>query len=95
MYYDVPSWGNLRNILAKDLTDATADSIANHRASQRLFDADAQSALRPAIGTIENHETRRGLPAATPIHCLKFGAAYQTRGARKTLRRTPGSFKWA
>ena len=82
-------------IPAKDFTNAAADSVANHSASQRLFDADAQPAPRPAIGTIKNHEPRRGFPAASPVHCLKFGAAYQTRGARKTLRRTLGSFKWA
>jgi hypothetical protein len=37
----------------------------------------------------------RGFPAAAAIDCLEFGAAYQPRGARKTLRRTLGSFKWA
>jgi hypothetical protein len=82
-------------IAPKDFSDAPADPIADHRASQRFLDADAEPASRPAIGAIKNHEVRRGFPAAAAIDCLEFGAAYQTRGARKTLRRTLGSFKWA
>jgi len=95
MNYDVPSRGDLRTIPPKDFADAPADSIANHRASQRLLDADAKTAPRPAISPIENHELRRGFPAAAAIDRLEFGAAHQTHGTRKTLRRTLGSFKWA
>jgi len=79
----------------KDFSDAAADSIADHRASQRLLDADAETASRPAVGATKNHEVRRGFPAAAAIDCLEFGAAYQTRGAGRVLRRTLGSFKWA
>jgi hypothetical protein len=95
MNYDVPSRGDLRIITPKDFSDAAADSIADHRASERFLDADAETASQPAIGAIKNHEVRRGSPAAAAIDCLEFGAAYQTRGARKTLRRTLGGFKWA
>ena len=79
----------------KDFADAAANPIAHHRASQRFLHADAETASRPAVGAIKNHETRRGFTPAASIDCLEFGAAYQTRGARKTLRRTLGCFKWA
>jgi hypothetical protein len=95
MNYDVPSPRDLRTIPPKDFADAAADSIANHSASQRLLHADAKTALRPAIGAVKNHELRRGFPAAAAIDGLEFPAAYQPRGARKTLRCTRGSFKWA
>jgi hypothetical protein len=92
---DVPSRRDLRIIPPKDFADAAADSIAYHRASQRFLDAGAEAAPRPAIGAIKNDKLPRGSPGAAAIDCLEFGAAYQTRGARKTLRRTLGSFKWA
>jgi hypothetical protein len=95
MNYNVPSWGDLRTIPPKNFSDAPANSIANHRASERLFDADSKPASRPAIGAIKNHELRRGFPTAAAIDGLEFGAAYQTRGAGKNPRRTLGSFKWA
>jgi len=95
MNYDVPSRGDLRTIPPQDFADAAADSIANHRASQRLLDTDAKPAPRPAIGAIKNHELRRGFPAAAAIYCLEFSVAHQTHGTRKALRRTLGSFKWA
>jgi hypothetical protein len=95
MNYDVPSRGDLRIITPKYFSDAAADPIADHRASERFLDADAETASQPAIGAIKNHEVRRGFPAAAAIDCLEFGAAYQTGGARKTLRRTLGGFKWA
>jgi hypothetical protein len=95
MNYDVPSRGDLRTLPPKDFSDAPADSIADHRASQRFLDADAETASRPAISAIKNHELRRGFPAAAAIDGLEFGAAYQTRGARKTLRRTLRIVKWA
>jgi len=95
MYHDVPSRGNLRIIAPKNFSNAAADPIAEHRASQSFLDADAETASRSAIGAIKNHELRRGFPPAAAIDGLEFGAAYQTRGARKRLRRTRGSFKWA
>jgi hypothetical protein len=95
MNYDVPSWGYLRTIPPKYFSDAPADPIASHRASQRFFYADSKTALRPAIGAKENHELPRGLPAAAAIDCLKFRAAYETRGARNILRRSFRGFKWA
>ena len=94
MNYDVPSREDLRNIAPKDFADATADSIAHHRASKRLFHADAKPATRSAVSAIKNHKLRRRSSPASAIDCLEFGAAYQTRGARKFLRRTR-SFKWA
>jgi hypothetical protein len=95
MNYDVPSWGYLRTILPKYFSDAPANPIADHRASQRFFYADSKTALRSAIGAKENHELPRGLPPAASIDCLEFRAAYQARGARNILRRTIRSFKWA
>jgi hypothetical protein len=95
MNYDVPSRGDLRTIPPEDFADAAANSIADYRASQRFLDADAETASWPAIATIKNHELRRGFPAAAAIYGLELGTAHQTRGARKTLRRTLRSFKWA
>jgi len=95
MYHDVPSRGNLRIIAPKNFSNAAADPIAKRRASQSFLDADAETASRSAIGAIKNHELRRGFPAAAAIYGLELGTAHQTRGARKTLRRTLRSFKWA
>ena len=95
MNYDVPSWGDLRTIAPNDFSNTAADSIACHRASQRLLYADAEAAARPAIGAVENHEPRRSFPRALSIDGLEFGAAYQTSGAGKTLRPTLGSFRRA
>ena len=92
---DVPSSRDLRIIPPKDFADAAADSIAYHRASQRFLHAGTEAAPRPAIGAIKNDELPRGSPGAAAIDCLEFGAAYQTRCAGKTLRRTLGGIKWA
>ena len=59
---DVPSRGNLRTVPPKDFADAPADPIAHHRVSQRLLYADAETASRPAVGAIKNHELRRRSP---------------------------------
>ena len=95
MNYDVPSRGDLRTIPPKNFSNPSADPIAGHRASQRLLHADAEAASRSAIGAVKNNELRRAFPPAAPIDCFEFGAAYKSRGAGKTLRRTLGIFKWA
>jgi hypothetical protein len=95
MNYDVPSWGDLRIISPKDFSDAPADSVADHRASQRLLYADAETASRPAVGAIKNHELRRRFTGPAAINGFVLRTAYQTRGAGKALRRTFGSSKWA
>jgi hypothetical protein len=87
MNYDVPSCGNLQAIPPANFADAPADPIAEHSASQRFLDADAESALRSAVRAIKNHELRRTLPAASAIHSLEFGAALQARNARISLGR--------
>src|SRR5438067_153007 len=95
MNYDVPSRGDLQAIPPQDFSDAPANSIADHRASQRLLHADAEAASRAAVGAIKNHELRRGFPCPAPINCFIFGTAYQASGAGKPLRHTLRSFKWA
>jgi len=86
--YDVPSWGNLRTLSPKNLSNAAADAIPRDRCSQRFFDADAESVLRCAIRAKKYDKLGGTFPAAGAINCLEFGSAYQTRGARKALRRT-------
>jgi hypothetical protein len=44
--------------MTKDFPDAAADPVADHRASERFFYADPESASRSAIGAIKNHELR-------------------------------------
>ena len=95
MNYDVPSCGDLQTIAPKDFSNAPADPIADHRASQRLLYADAETASRPAIGAIENHELRRRFPGAAAIDGFELGTADQARGAGKALRRAFRSVKWA
>jgi hypothetical protein len=75
MNYDVPSGGDLQTIPPQDFSDAPANSIAYHRASQRLLHADAEAASRPAIGAIKNHELRRGFPGPAAINRFEFGTA--------------------
>jgi hypothetical protein len=88
MNYDVPSWGNLRTLSPKNLSNAAADAIAYDRRSQRFFDADAESVLCSAIGAKKHHKLGGTFTAACAINGLEFGPAYQPRGAVKTLRRT-------
>src|SRR5579859_5821537 len=95
MNYDVPSREDLQNIAPKDFADAAADSIAHHRASNRFFHADAKPAARSAVSAIKNHKLRRRSSPTSAIDCLEFGAAYQTRCAKRKFLRRTRSFKWA
>src|SRR5690348_3341475 len=54
--HDVPSRGYLSPMAAHDLPQAPPDTIAHHRAAQRLLDADAKAALRQSIGAKEHCE---------------------------------------
>jgi hypothetical protein len=82
MNHDIPSWRDLRPVPPENFSDPPADPVADHRASQRLLHADAEAALRSAIGAVKNYKLRRTFPPAAPIDGLEFGAAYQSRGAR-------------
>jgi len=95
MNYDIPSREDLRNIAPEDFADAAADSIPHHRAPERFFHADAEPALRSAVSAIKNYKLRRRSSPASAIDCLEFGAAYQTRGAKRKILRRTRSFKWA
>src|SRR6266480_456262 len=62
---------------------APPDTIANHRATQRLLDAEAKAALRQFVGAKENCEvgTRAALSGA--VYRIKLAAPHQPRLARK------------
>jgi hypothetical protein len=81
MNHDVPSRRDLRLVPPKNFSDPPADPIADHRASQRLLHADAETALSSAIGAVKDNELRRAFPPAAPVDGLEFGAAYKSRGA--------------
>jgi hypothetical protein len=68
---------------AHDLSQPPSDAIADHRAAQRLFDAEAEAAVRQLVRAKENSEvgTRAAFPGA--IHGIELAFAHQPRRARK------------
>jgi len=63
-------------VAAHHLAQAPPDTIARHRAAQRLLDAESKTALRQFVSAEENGEvgTRAALPGA--VNGIKFSAPY-------------------
>src|ERR1700747_1543659 len=79
MNHDIPSRGYLSPVAAHDFAQAPPDTIAHHRAAQRLFDADATPPFRQCIGAKEHCEegTRAALSGA--VDRIIFAAPHQPR----------------
>jgi hypothetical protein len=68
---------------AHDLADAPPDTIARHRAAERFFDAEAETALRRLVSAKKDREvgTRPALSGA--VHGVELAAPHQPRVARE------------
>lgn len=75
-----------------NFTEPAADAIPLHGASQRLFDAPAETTDFEAIGAKENGELAARTTAPIAIHRVIFDAAQQTAFAWESER---GSVKRA
>jgi hypothetical protein len=51
MNHNIPSWGDLLSVQSQHFAEASPDSVAPDRVTQRLFDAPAEPTVFEAIGT--------------------------------------------
>jgi len=68
---------------AHDLSNAPPDAVAHYRASQRLFNAEAEAAHRHLVGAEKNCEVGTGAALPGAVHGIELSAPHQPRLARK------------
>jgi hypothetical protein len=74
-----------------DLSHASPDAVADHRAAQRLFNAETETAHRQLVGAEKNCEVGTGPALPGTVHGIEFAAPHQPRLARKL--QAPGTIR--
>ena len=95
VYDDIPSRRYLRTIEPQDLADPPANSVADHRATERPFHADAEAAALEPVRAIEDQELRARAPLAAAVHGLVLSVTHQASRPRKTSPRVRRVIRWA
>lgn len=78
MDHNIPSRSKFFAVQSQDLSHAPSNSIAHHRASQRLLDAHPEAISWQAISPRENHKIRSRTAPALPINSLIFRPSQQS-----------------
>jgi len=68
---------------AHDLANPPPNAIAHHRAAQRLFDAEAEAAVRQLVRAKKNSEVGTGAALPGAINGIEITPSHQSRRAEE------------